>query len=331
MTYNFKNLVFEGGVVKGIAYLGAMEVFDSKNILAAVERVGGTSAGAIYAVVTGLNYSIEEIQEIIWNMDFNKFMDDSWGVIRNSSRLLNQFGWFKGDYFLNWMKELIKKKTGSATTTFRQLETMKKINGFKSIYLIGCNLSTGFSEIYSAETTPDMPICDAVRISMSIPVFFASVRTANGDTLVDGGTVNNYPVKLFDRKKYVTGSHYKETDYYQPLNTQNGQYQVDYVFNEETLGFKLDSKEKIDVFWYKQEPTHSKINDLFDYTKQLVSTVIDMQSDVHLHSDDWARSIYIDSLNVSATDFSLSDETKTKLINSGKEGTLRYFEWYDNQ
>lgn len=331
MAYNFKNIVFEGGGVKGIAYLGAMEVFNEKGILPAIERVGGTSAGAIYAVATGLNYSVEEVQDIIWNMDFNKFMDDSWGVIRNSNRLLNQFGWFKGDFFLNWMKDIIKKKTGSATTTFAQLESMKKDKGFKSVYLVGCNLSTGFSEVYSAETTPDMAICDAVRISMSIPVFFASVKASNGDILVDGGTVRNYPVKLFDRKKYLSSDNFEETDYYKAANTKNGQYEVDYVFNKETLGFKLSSKEEIDVFWYKQEPTHSKINDFFDYTKRLISTVIDMQSDVHLHSDDWARSIYIDSLNVSATDFDLTDDTKTNLINSGKEGTLRYFEWYDKQ
>ena len=30
MAYHFKNLVFEGGGVKGIAYVGALEVLDSR-------------------------------------------------------------------------------------------------------------------------------------------------------------------------------------------------------------------------------------------------------------------------------------------------------------
>ena len=47
MDYPFRNLVFEGGGVKGIAYVGTMRVLESKGILQNISRVGGTSAGAI--------------------------------------------------------------------------------------------------------------------------------------------------------------------------------------------------------------------------------------------------------------------------------------------
>ena len=50
MSYCFKNLVFEGGGAKGIAYLGAMEVLEKKDILKNIERIGGASAGAINAL-----------------------------------------------------------------------------------------------------------------------------------------------------------------------------------------------------------------------------------------------------------------------------------------
>ena len=33
MTYPFRNLVFEGGGVKGIAYVGAMKVLEKQEIL----------------------------------------------------------------------------------------------------------------------------------------------------------------------------------------------------------------------------------------------------------------------------------------------------------
>ncbi len=48
MTYNFRNLVFEGGGVNGIAYLGALEVLEERGILTDIERIGGTSAGACW-------------------------------------------------------------------------------------------------------------------------------------------------------------------------------------------------------------------------------------------------------------------------------------------
>ncbi len=43
----FRNLVFEGGGVKGIAYAGAIGVLEDKEILPDIRRVAGTSAGAI--------------------------------------------------------------------------------------------------------------------------------------------------------------------------------------------------------------------------------------------------------------------------------------------
>ena len=57
MSYPFRNLVFEGGGVKGLAYVGAMEVLESEGIGEKVRRVGGTSAGSINAVLFAAGYS----------------------------------------------------------------------------------------------------------------------------------------------------------------------------------------------------------------------------------------------------------------------------------
>ena len=52
--YPFRNLVFEGGGVKGIAYCCALGVLDERVILSRISRVGGTSAGAINATLLAL-------------------------------------------------------------------------------------------------------------------------------------------------------------------------------------------------------------------------------------------------------------------------------------
>ena len=49
----------------------------------------------------------------------------------------------------------------------------------------------------------DLPVAEAVRMSMSIPFFFSPVRWKHPDgkqqlTLVDGGMLSNFPVWLFD-------------------------------------------------------------------------------------------------------------------------------------
>lgn len=87
------------GGVKGIAYVGAMEVLENKDILRKIKRVGGTSAGAINALLLGLGFSTSETKEILSSLNFRNFMDDSWGHILDTGRLINEFGWYKGDFF----------------------------------------------------------------------------------------------------------------------------------------------------------------------------------------------------------------------------------------
>ena len=334
MSYNFRNFVFEGGGVKGIAYVGALEVLEDKGITAGIERIGGTSAGAINAILLGLGYTLDETNDILWSLDFNEFMDDSWGIVRDSNRLINEYGWYKGGYFRNWIGKLIKEKTGNSESTFADLEALKDLRGFKSLYFMGTNLSTSFSEVFSAEHTPRTCIADAVRISMSIPLFFAAKRSARGDVYVDGGVLNNYPIKLFDREKYAEPSSLRNTDYYSRVNYEIASLarpMSKYIYNKETLGFRLDTKEEISVFRDHSEPQRENIDDFFSYSWALINTLLEAQQSAHLHSDDWARTVYIDTLGVKTTDFDLSDQKKQDLVDSGRRGAQDYFNWFDSE
>ena len=344
--YHFKNLVFEGGGVKGIAYVGALDVLDQEGILKDIERVAGTSAGAMVAVLIGLGYSAEEMKDILWKIKFRNFLDKSWGLIRNTERLVDDYGWYKGEFFRNLMAEYIQAKTGDGEITFKDIEKMRKEGKpFRDIYLIGADLSTGYSKVFSASTTPDVKVADAARISMSIPLIFAAVKGLNGDDhiYVDGGLLENYAIKVFDRKDYVIDEvNARRTDYYKKINqklksenSKTKEKSIDnlneYVYNKETLGFRLDAKEDINLFLdHNAEPKTKKIDDIISYTTALVTTLIDFQNNVHLHSDDWQRTVYIDTLGVSSMDFDISDSKKQKLVDSGISHTKAYLDWYNN-
>ena len=339
--YHFKNLVFEGGGVKGIAYVGALEVLSKEGILANIERVAGTSAGAMVAVLVGLRYSAKEISDILWDINFQNFMDSSWGVVRDINRFVNEYGWYKGDYFRNLMAGYIEKKTGNGEITFKQLAAKKQ---FRDILLIGSDLTTGFSKVFSATNTPDVKIADAARISMSIPLFFAAVKGANGDNhvYVDGGLLDNFAIKVFDRQNFVFDeANARQTEYYKKINermlamnapkTQGKGVVNQYVYNKETLGFRLDGKEEIEMFLDPNaQPPEKEIKSLFTYTKAVVTTLIDFQNSVHLHSDDWQRTIYIDTLGVGSTDFNITDAKKELLVEAGRGFTQDYLDWYNN-
>lgn len=60
------------------------------------------------------------------------------------------------------------------------------------------------------------------------------------------------------------------------------------------------------------------------------SALTNVQNNVHLHGDDWHRTVYINTLDVGTTDFDLSDRKKDELIEEGILGTERYFKWFED-
>ena len=332
MAYHFRNLVFEGGGVKGLAYIGALEVLESKGIMQDIKRFGGTSAGAINAALLALGYTRDQQKKILWNMDFRKFQDGG-GFLSNLIRVWQRYGWFKGDFFKKWMGDLIEEKLGNRKATFKDL----KDKGYPELYVYGTNLCTHFGEVFSIERTPDMRIADAVRISMSFPVYFAAVRSKNDDVYVDGGCLNNYPVKLFDREKYILPKSAVKTmgrlpEYYKTINKSFLEEHRDsspYIYNKQTLGFRIDSKEETAAFRHHELHKY-EVKKFSQYVVGLLGTMMNCQSNEHLHSDDWQRTVYIDSLGISTMDFDLTDEEKNKLVDSGRTYTKKYFdEWFD--
>lgn len=329
MSYNFKNIVFEGGGIKAIAYIGALQILEKEGILKNIKRVGGSSAGAIIALLVGLNYTANEIKKELDSLNLKDFLDKDKGIIRNTYRLFfNGYGWFKGDTFMTWIEKIIYQKTKNKNSTFKDIKNNPQ---FKDMFFQGTNLSTHFIETFSADESKyeDMPIKNAVRISMSIPLFFKCIKK-NKCVYVDSGIVYNYPVRLFDSKKYVTTlSHYSIPKHYRIIPTDN---KMQYVYNKETLGFRLVNNEQFNVFTNSTSPKTNTINSFFKYTRHLISTIMESQQNTPLNQHDSDRTIYIDSFNVSVVDFSIDNNTKNTLINSGRSCTNLYLNKYiDNQ
>ena len=291
-----RNLVFEGGGVKGIAYGGALKMLKKYGFLSHIEKVAGTSAGAITAVLLSIGYTVEELSKIISETNFNEFMDDDFLYLRDIYRLISEYGVYKGDAFTKWMGDLICAKTGNPDTTFDEL---KKEGCFLDLYLTASNISKQKPMILSHIGTPYLPIKLAARMSMSIPLFFKAVKYKN-DIIVDGGVTYNYPINLFD---------------------------INRVFNPETLGFRLDTKEEIthNIDNWENVPS-GEINNIVEYSKYLIGFMMDMANKKHLSSKDKIRTIFIDTLDVGTTDFDLTKSQIDSLLKSGEDAVIKWVE-----
>jgi NTE family protein len=289
MSYNFTNLEFEGGGVKGIAYAGALQVLTDCGILSQIKQVAGTSAGAITATLVALGYTAPEIKSIIMSMDFKKF-EDGWDPLR----LPTTYGLYKGDAFLAWIQKMIAgKATKGANATFADLYDQNGIG----LFVFATDLNIYDVKQFSHLDTPNVPIAEAVRASMSIPMFFKAWKFSNNlpddHIYVDGGVVLNYPLTVFDSPQ--------EPD------------------NPQTLGFFLYDKNG------NKKPNTLAYDELIPYCKALFETLLDSQViDFDNNESMEKRSVKIDDFGIAATDFELTEQQKEQLYKSGLYYTEAY-------
>lgn len=210
----YRNIVFKGGGIKGLAYAGALRAMGRHGMLRDVRRTAGTSSGAMAAVFLALGATPDQMVDILLRTPFHKFMDGSRWLGGDLQRLVRDFGWFKGEVLERWARSNIGVLTGKPHMTFGELRQRAEVEPgrFLDLTVVGANLSRETPELFNAERTPDTPIHEALRISMSIPLFFTAVRNSRGEVLVDGSVIWNYPISLYDRARYVMHGDYVRGD-----------------------------------------------------------------------------------------------------------------------
>lgn len=282
-----KNLAFKGGGVLGIAYAGAIKVLEEKNILQQVEKVAGTSAGAITAALVSLNYTADELKNIVNATSFKSFEDK-----KDILRIATKYGLYAGQTLLTWIESTITPKGLATNATFADF----KNHGCKDLNVFSTDLNTQQIKHFSFATTPNVVVAEAVRASMSIPMFFEAWQFSNNNPdnhiYVDGGLVYNYPITTFDT---------------------NG------TPNPETLGFYLSD------LGNASPPNNLGFDHVLEYVKIVFETILDSQDiDFHNDSEQVKRTVIIDDLGISATDFDLTTDQETALYNSGVKYTTEY-------
>lgn len=315
---SYRNLAFKGGGVRGIAYMGALQVLEEKGVLKNILRTAGTSAGAIAATLTSFHLNTEETIKLFNTLDITKIpqnrslkQESKLSAItghENYRRLIERYGWYSSEYFYMWLQDIIARFCkGKCEATFSDFHKF----GYCDLHIIASNLSRHRGEVFSEKTTPDVCVADAVRMSMSIPLYFESLQFdgetfGKGDTYVDGGLYANYPIHLFD------GSDFSSSSAFFKKGT-----------NWETLGLYLRSDKDLTEI----KPDHPK--NLVDFVLLTGQNFYDSFEDSSLlnRAIEKRRTIEISDCGVSPLEFDIQPggEKYEKLFNSGKTATLNFF------
>jgi NTE family protein len=304
------DLVFEGGGVKGIGLAGAFLSLTEHGYQP--QCVAGTSAGAIMASLVAAGYTGQELQNVVLNeMDFTKFADrtllDRVPVVGDLAQFVISRGMHSGDYFLGWIRELLTAKN---ITTFGDLRNVGDSDPKRRyrLQVIASDLSARSMLVLPQDAdqlgfdADELEVARAVRMSMSIPVFFRPV-TANGHQIVDGGLLSNFPIWLFD---------------------------TDHTPAFPTFGLLLVAPNQTAplVPTAPDAPVRPLRSDI-DFLEAIAETMMEAHDRFYVEQANYARTIPVPTLGVKTTEFDIPSHQAKALFNSGKDAADRFLASWD--
>ncbi len=179
------SLLLSGGGTNGVVYVGVFRKLRELNI--SIKKLLGVSIGSIFGLVYILDYSDEEIYNILINTDFNMFK----GNVKFSN-LINNYGINSFNPIKEWIQTLIENKGLDKNITFDNLFKITSIH----YQVTAANLCKNRITIFDHIFTPNIRVIDAIRMSCCVPFIFIPMKY-NGDIHVDGGLIDSFPIELF--------------------------------------------------------------------------------------------------------------------------------------
>jgi NTE family protein len=307
------DLVLEGGGVKGIGLVGAISVLEEAGY--DVQRVAGTSAGAIVGSLVAARTPAARLAEIMSGLDWSRFQDrslvDCIPFLGQALSLAFDQGLYEGRYLHDWLAEQLAER---GVRTFKELEITPEQDPGSALppekryrlAVIVSDVTCGLMRTFPADydryglAADDVRVADAARASASIPFFFEpvtlkDVQAKRNVVLVDGGMLSNFPVEVFDRR-----------DGRPP--------------RWPTFGIKLSAKGPA-------TPPGFEVHGAASLCVALLRTLVGHTDRAHLNDPDVVeRTIFVDTDGVQATDFDLDRATADRLYRNGRTAARKFLD-----
>lgn len=304
------DLVLEGGGVKGLATAGAVIQLLENGYTC--QRAAGTSVGAIAAALVAAGADARGLRAAMERLRLRRIPDRTIPRARGFSEgfsLLTASSLYKGDYIRNWLYDELKTL---GVVTFKDLRREDKGDDANlteeqryKLVVMATDVSRGlllrlpwdYAALFN-RPPDDECVADAVRMSLSIPFYFrpctlTRLPTGEPSVIVDGGVLSNFAVEIFDR-----------------TDGEKGRWP--------TWGVSLlpDLPEGLRAISPLLGPGFVPPMELM---KQVVATAFVGHDQTHMNRPDVRdRTIEIDTTGVGITDFRLSPEERSALLEKGR-------------
>lgn len=261
------------------------------------KRVAGTSAGALIAGLLAAGYSGAEINLLMEDVELTKLLETKKQQTFPFARWLKLYwrmGLYKGDALENWIKEMLARKN---IRTFADLPN-------QNLRIIASDLTNGRLIVLPDDlpnyqlSAEKFSVAKAIRMSCSVPFFFEPITIkTNGQksVFVDGGVLSNFPMWLFDKENVMT---------VRPV-----------------LGFKLVPEDQM---------IHQRnVNNAVELFTSLFETMKNAHDSRYISRKIVKNIMFIPVKETSFVDFSISEEQRRGLIESGRMSAAHFLEhWF---
>lgn len=295
MKKRITTLILSGGGVKGISYIGALKYLDELKMMKAenveseetcnipefdISEIVGVSAGSIVSLLYILGYTYEELVDEILSKNLSDLKELR---IKN---FLQKYGFDSGRRIMNWIETLIIRKGYSKDITFADIYTQFRIN----FRVVTTNLNKYKTVVFDKQSSPTLRVTRAIRMSIGVPFVFTVTRY-RGECYVDGGLINNYPIKEYDNRL------------------------------DNVLGLKLVTRGEF-------HQIDESIDSFYNYLRNLITCyMVQKERETTLSYKYTDHTVGIEAQSVTGPiNFSLSDEDKKSLIDLGYSSAKSYFE-----
>jgi predicted acylesterase/phospholipase RssA len=188
---SYDAIVLSGAGTSGSVFLGSVHRLQELEYLKDCNTFVGTSIGSLIAALLALKHNPVDLQEKILGFDISSLFQFSW----NPLIFLRGYGFSSA----NNLEKLIKYLLGDdKDITFKQL---KEKTGNR-LCITGTDLVTQSAKYFDVDTSPDMPVWLACRISSSLPLIWPAV-SYEGGVYIDGSFSDNLALEYFTNEENV--------------------------------------------------------------------------------------------------------------------------------
>jgi len=285
--------VFSGGGIKGYAFIGALQTIKEHQY--EIKRVAGTSAGAILAACIAANYTVEEIEQMLEQVQIENLLDppflSKYVPFTKWFLLYRQMGLYKGDKLESWFEDILAKK---GVYTFADLEK-------DALKIVISDISLGklvvipddLQRVYGINPKR-FKVATAVRMSANFPYFFMPKKLYFNHTysyIVDGGILSNFPLWVF----------------------RNGEHERD---KRPVLGITLSDT--------VENSGPVKVQQAIDLFRALFLAMMRAHDTRYVSRKMQNDVIFIPVKEINAMDLAIPDDVKRQLIQLGNEKTATF-------